>query len=191
LGKAQIVLVPMEKPLKEARMAEKKIVRSMNDLVLGVLSIVLGIYLLTSKNIVKNDVATGAGGPFAQAGTYVDLLAGILLVLAVVLVVKSFNFKKSDNVTGFTFLWNKEIVITAISLILYTILLPIIGFTITTLALLLLLVSVFSAKEITRGERKLTKAEKKKVLLLAVVFSLVMLLVIYVVFSVLLKVTLP
>jgi hypothetical protein len=187
----QLAPIPGKRPFKEAWMSEKKIVRSMNDLVLGVLSIILAIYLLTSKNIVKNDVATGAGGPFAQAGTYVDLLAGILLILAAVLVIKSFNFKKTDNVTGFTFLWNKEIVITAISLILYTILLPIIGFTITTLALLLVLVTVFSTKEITRGERKLTKAERKKVLLLSVVFSLVMLLVIYVVFSVLLKVTLP
>ncbi len=172
-------------------MAGKKLVRSMNDLVLGVASSALGVYLLTSKNIIKNDVATAAGGPFAQAGTYVDLLAGILIALAVILIVKSFNFKQSENVTGFTFLWNKEIVITAISLIMYTIFLPIIGFTITTFVLLLLLVSIFSIKEITRGERKLTRTEMKKVLLLAVIFSVVMLLMIFVVFSVFLKVTLP
>lgn len=172
-------------------MAGKKLIKSMNNLVLGVFSIALGIYLLTSKKIVANDIATGAGGRFAQAGTYVHLLAMILIGLAAILIIKSFNFKKSDDTTGFVFLWNKEIVITALSLIVYTYLLPRIGFTFSTFPLLFILVFVFSTKETTKGERKLTRQEVKKLLLLALLFSLAMLLVIYLVFSVLLKVTMP
>jgi hypothetical protein len=172
-------------------MATKKIVRSMNDLVLGIGTFILSIYLLTSKNIISSDIATGAGGRFAQAGTYVDLLAYILIILSVVLIVKAFNWAKREDTTGFIFLLNKEIVISVLAMVAYTWLLPRLGFTLTTLPFLFGLVILFSAKEITKGERKLTKAELKKVLLLATIFSVGMLLIVFLVFSVILKVTMP
>lgn len=172
-------------------MATRKLIKSMNNLVLGVLSVALGIYLLTSDHIVSNDIATGAGGRFAQAGTYVDLLAMVLIGLAVILIVKSFNFTRSEETTGFIFHWNKEILITAVALVVYTFLLPRLGFTFTTFPLLFLLVAVFAAKEVTKGERKLTRQERRKILLLASVFSVAMLVVVFLVFTVLLKTTLP
>ena len=59
----------------------KKIIRSTNDLLLAVLMGGLSIFLLLSKKIITG-VENGLGGMWAQASTYIHLLAGILLAMA-------------------------------------------------------------------------------------------------------------
>ena len=60
----------------------KKIIRSTNDLLLAVLMGGLSIFLLLSKKIITG-VENGLGGMWAQASTYIHLLAGILLAMAI------------------------------------------------------------------------------------------------------------
>ena len=55
----------------------KKIIRSTNDLLLAVLMGGLSIFLLLSKKIITG-VENGLGGMWAQASTYIHLLAGAL-----------------------------------------------------------------------------------------------------------------
>lgn len=55
----------------------KKIIRSTNDLLLAVLMSGLSIFLLLSKKIITG-VENGLGGMWAQASTYIHLLAGAL-----------------------------------------------------------------------------------------------------------------
>ena len=60
----------------------KKIIRSTNDLLLAVLMGGLSIFLLLSKKIITG-VENGLGDIWAQASTYIHLLAGILLAMAI------------------------------------------------------------------------------------------------------------
>ena len=60
----------------------KKITLSTNDLLLAVLMGGLSIFLLLSKKIITG-VENGLGGMWAQASTYIHLLAGILLAMAI------------------------------------------------------------------------------------------------------------
>ena len=57
----------------------KKVIRSTNDLLLAVLMGAASIFLLTSDKVITG-VENGLGGAWAQASTYIHLLAGILLV---------------------------------------------------------------------------------------------------------------
>ena len=70
----------------------KKIIRSTNDLLLAVLMGGLSIFLLLSKKIITG-VENGLGGMWAQASTYIHLLAGILLAMAILQLIYAIDFR--------------------------------------------------------------------------------------------------
>ena len=105
-------------------MSKPKLLKNVNDFILGCLMLVLGLYIFLSKGIIKNNVATNTGGMFARADVYIRMLAGLIAFLAFLLIIKSFNYKKSQDIKGFRFVMNKEIALTALSLIVYTLVLP-------------------------------------------------------------------
>lgn len=64
--------------LKGEKRIYEKVIRSTNDLLLAILMAGVSIFLLSSDKIITG-VENGLGGFWAQASSYITLLAGILL----------------------------------------------------------------------------------------------------------------
>lgn len=167
----------------------KKVIRSTNDLVLAVLMGGLSIFLLTSKKIITG-VENGLGGVWAQASTYIHLVAGIMLALAILQLLYAVNFKKDGAHQKLAIPISREIVITAIALVLYALLLPVLTFFPCTLVLLIVLCGTFAMKE-NQGESEQSGKLSKKQVISIVIYSMVLTIVLWVVFTQLLKCVLP
>lgn len=167
----------------------KKVIRSTNDLLLAVLMGALSIFLLTSDKVITG-VENGLGGAWAQASTYIHLLAGILLALSVLQLIYAINFKGDGEHQKLRIPISKEIVITAVALVLYALLLPTLTFFPCTLALLIVLCGTFAMKE-NQGDPELKGKLPKKQVVTIIIYSAVLTVVLWVVFTQLLKCVLP
>ena len=172
-------------------MSKPKLIKNVNDFILGCLMLSLGLFIFLNKGIIKNNVVSNTGGLFARADVYIRMIAALIAFFAFLLIIKSINYTKSKEVKGFTFVMNKEIALTALSLVVYTFVLPKIGFTITTSVLMFFLVFMLSVRELTGGERKLTRKELHKLLLVSAIYTVFLVIAVYLVFSKLLGVILP
>ena len=167
----------------------KKLFKSKNDLLLAVLMTGLGAFLLFSDQTVTGK-SHGLGGFWAQASTYINMLAALLLALGVIQLLASIDFKGTDDCSPLRIPLNREIVITGTTLVLYALLLPKLTFFPCTLALCAILCGVFQMKENSGGESGSRKLSKKQ-LIVTVIYSLVLTVALYVVFTKLLKCVLP
>ena len=127
----------------------KKFIRSSNDLLLSILMGAVAAFLLTNQKIIIG-VENGLGGMWAQASTYIHLLAGILLAMAILQLIYAIDFKGAAEHKKLHIPVSKEIVITAAALVLYALLLPVLTFFPCTLALNI----VLCATKGKRGERR-------------------------------------
>lgn len=166
----------------------KKAIRSTNDLVLAVLMGAASIFLLTSDHIITG-VENGLGGIWAMASTYIKLLAMILLALSVLQLIYSINFKGAEH-EKLHIPISKEIVITAIALVLYALLLPTLTFFPCTLALSIVLCGTFAMKE-NQSDPELNGKLPKKQVVGIIIYSVVLTVVLWLVFTQLLKCVLP
>lgn len=167
----------------------KKLIKSTNDLLLSLLMGGIGIFLLVNKSIIKGK-SNGMGGYWAQADTYIRLLAVMLLALAVLQLLYAIDFKLSDEHKPLNIPINREIVITACCLILYALLLPKLTFFPCTLAMNIILCGTFQMKEnsgVGDGSRKLST----KQIIANLIYSVLLTLALWVVFTKLLKCVLP
>ena len=167
----------------------KKAIRNTNDLLLAVLMAGVSIFLLTSDKIITG-VENGLGGFWAQARTYIRLLAMILLALSVLPAIYAFNFKKDGEHQKLRIPVSKEIIITAVALVLYALLLPVLTFFPCTLALNIVLCGTFAMKE-NQGDPELKGKLPKKQVIAIVIYSVVLTVVLWVLFTQLLKCVLP
>ena len=167
----------------------KKAIRNTNDLLLAVLMAGVSIFLLTSDKIITG-VENGLGGFWAQASTYIRLLAMILLALSVLQAIYAFNFKKDGEHQKLRIPVSKEIIITAVTLVLYALLLPVLTFFPCTLALNIVLCGTFAMKE-NQGDPELKGKLPKKQVIAIVIYSVVLTVVLWVLFTQLLKCVLP
>ena len=167
----------------------KKAIRNTNDLLLAVLMAGVSIFLLTSDKIITG-VENGLGGFWAQASTYIRLLAMILLALSVLQAIYAFNFKKHGEQQKLRIPVSKEIIITAVALVLYALLLPVLTFFPCTLALNIVLCGTFAMKE-NQGDPELKGKLPKKQVIAIVIYSVVLTVVLWVLFTQLLKCVLP
>lgn len=167
----------------------KKAIRSTNDLLLALLMGGASIFLLTSQKIITG-VENGLGGPWAQASTYIHLLAGILLALSALQLISAINFKGDGEHKKLNIPLSREILITAAALVLYALLLPVLTFFPCTLALNIVLCGVFAMKE-NEGDPELKGKLPKKQMLAVVIYSVVLTIVLWVLFTQILKCVLP
>ena len=167
----------------------KKAIRSTNDLLLALLMGGVSVFLLTSKKIITG-VENGLGGTWAQASTYIHLLAGILLALSVLQLIYAINFKSGGAHQKLRIPISREIVITAAALVLYALLLPVLTFFPCTLALNIVLCGTFAMKE-NQGDPELKGKLPKKQLIAVVIYSVVLTIVLWVLFTQILKCVLP
>ncbi len=167
----------------------KKVIRSTNDLVLAAVMGVLSIFLLTSKHIITG-VENGLGGMWAQASTYIHLLAGIMLGLCILQLIYAIKFKQDGEHQAIAIPISKEIVITAVALVLYALLLPVLTFFPCTLVLNIVLCGTFAMKENQGDPEKAGKLPKKQ-LVAIIVYSVALTVALWVVFTQLLRCILP
>ena len=169
-----------------------KFVKKTNDFVIGLALLALGCYVLFTDNVVFGNVMQTSGGPLVHPVVYVRLIGGILTFLAAILVLRSINWRRSANVESFRFLLTPHIALTIGALLLYIFLLPRIGFAISTFVLNFFLTCLFLHRERT-GEG-MPPLERKKIirtLIQVAVFSVLLLIVIFILFTRVLFVDLP
>ena len=166
----------------------KKIIKSTNDLLLALIMGGLSIFLLVSDKTVTGKT-NGMGGFWAQASTYIAILSALMLGMSVLQLIYAINFKgDASKFSKLNIPINREIVITAIALVLYALLLPTLTFFPCTLALTVILTGTFMMKENSgTGDRKLSK----KQIVTAVVYSAILTVALYLIFTYLLKCVLP
>jgi len=175
-------------------MADKpKPIRSVNDLIIGIALFLLGVYILFTKHVMQGTADTGAGGILVRPDVYVRVIGGGIALFSLILSLKAINFKKSERTTGFKFAMNKEVAFTVAALILYVFLLPLITFFPSTFLLLFFLNFIYMRKEIgdEPTEEKPGRKTAARRAAVAAVYSVLLTILVYVVFSYVLKVALP
>jgi hypothetical protein len=169
-----------------------KLVKSPNDCLIGVALLAIGIYVMLTDKVVQGEVVTGNGGVFVRPDIYVRMLGGCLAFFAAILVLKSFNWKRSKNTKKFTFVITREIILTLVALIAYVFLLNIIHFFAATFLLTFFLTAMFFKKEMSALEtEKPAKNIMMRRLIVMAVYSAVLTIAVYLLFSNVLNVALP
>ena len=164
-------------------------IKSMNDLVAGILLALGGLWLMLSKNITEGRILQSQRQGILQADTYIRMLGGIVLFLAILMVVRSINFKKETETEPFQFHITKESFLTFAALLGFILLLHPLGFAVTTFLFSTFIVVIYMLKE-AKG-KGLSRQRIFYKMIFACVFSLVLVVVVYLVFARGLMVTLP
>ena len=173
-------------------MMQIKPIKNVNDFVIGLALLVLGCYVLFTDKVVFGNVMKTSGGPLVHPVIYVRLLGGILTFLSVVLVLKSLNWSRKAVFVPFRFFITRYISWTVVALILYTFLLPRTGFAVSTFLLNFFLTCLFLHREKTGdGKPPLTKKEIIRSLINVTIYSILLLIFIFILFTKVLYVDLP
>jgi hypothetical protein len=167
----------------------KKVIRSSNDLLLAGLMGCVSLFLLLHKGIITG-VENGLGGYWAQASSYIHLLAGVLLGLSVLQLIFALNFKGVGEHKGLSIPVSKEVIITAAALILYALLLPVLTFFPCTLVLNMVLCGTYAMKE-NEGNPDCKGKLPKKQLVSIVIYSVILTIILWLLFTELLNCVLP
>ncbi|MGH4039098.1 MAG: tripartite tricarboxylate transporter TctB family protein [Sphaerochaeta sp.] len=172
--------------MKEGKLTIKK----RNDFVLGILMLLIGLYVMFAKNTVSHISKNGLGGFWARPDVYMKGLAGGIVLLSVILLIQSIGFVKNKNeVKPFKFYINIEILISTVLLFIYTLVLSKVGFFICTFLLVIALVNLFSYKRLLTAENP--KKERNKLFILSIIYSLILVIVMYYVFTYAFGISLP
>jgi hypothetical protein len=164
-------------------------IKNMNDFIGGILLGAVSVFLMVSKHIVEGRLVTGKGGTFVRADTYIKMLGGLMFFLAFIMVIRSINFKRTAETKGFTFTITKESLLTIVALLIYTVVLKLMGFALTTFLFSFFIVCLYMRKE-NQG-KELSRRQIIKKVIVAGVFSVILVGVVYVLFSKVLMVVLP
>jgi hypothetical protein len=173
-------------------MSGRKPIRNVNDCIIGIALLALGVYVLTTNDIVQGNIATSAGGPLVRPDVYVRLIGGCMAFFAAILVIKAINFSGTAETRGFHFVISRETVLTVAGLIVYTLLLSLIGFAVSTFLLIFFLTCLYIRKEKSgAGKAVLTGKTPRWDLGIALVYSVLLDMAVYLLFSRVLHVALP
>ena len=165
--------------------------KSMNDFFAVIIMGSLGLFLCISDKIIQGGLPDlpAAGGILVRADMYIRLIGGIFILLSALLFLKNLSFSKSVETKALVFPVTSQGVLTLVSLIVYTLLLRIIGFALDTFLLSFFLVFLYMKKE--NADKIITRPILMRMIILSTVFSLVLVGVVYVIFGLVLYVSLP
>ena len=169
----------------------KNSIRHVNDFILAIAMIAFSLFLLFCPGITTAIPILAQGGFFTRADTYIRMLAVILLISAAALLVRSLTASPTDGKGKFYFLLDNTISLTVAALIAYTLLLPKIGFFITSFVMIVLLNLLYCFREKSRKRKEYSRRELCSMLLSAAVYALILMLILWLVFAKLLGVRLP
>ena len=164
-------------------------IRNMNDFVIGLLLLAGGLWLMLSDNITEGRILQSQRQGFLQADTYIKLLGGLVVLLAFLMVIRSINFSRDKETQAFSFHISKESFLTFIALILFIIFLRPLGFSITTFLFTFSTACIYLFKE-TKNKGLSRREMIKKIIILAV-FSVILVVTVYLIFARVLMVVLP
>ncbi len=133
-------------------MSKKLTFKRCRDLILGILLLALGIFYTASAQSIRqgNKLIQRNVGTFAHARIIPTLLGILLIALAVVLIIQGFlRLKKEDTETGkkMSKVDMISIALTFAAMILYIILLPILGFMLSTMIYLFGQITILAPKD--------------------------------------------
>lgn len=170
----------------------KKIgIKHVNDFILAVAMLALSAFLIFYPDITTTIPKLAQGGFFTRADVYIRMLAVILLIASGVLLIRSLTLAPVGSGGRFHFLTAKSAVLTAAALIVYTLFLPWIGFFVSSFLMIVFLNLLYCFQEKNKGWKEYSKQESLHMLLSAMIYSLVLMLILWLVFSKLLGVRLP
>jgi len=121
----------------------------------------------------------------AQPNMYLKLWLAVLGILGVALLVRTLKKKPKEEMPP---IWDKLQIITALALAVYLLVLPKLGFLISTIIYLMLITSLYSIKMF---KEKKTKSQMAKCFAIWTLFSLISVFVVKFVFVQLLDITVP
>ena len=165
-------------------------IRHWNDFILGVLMIFVGLFLLFG-NLTNRPVSTGQGGWLARPDIWLRIMAVLMLVISVCLIIRALNLKKTEDVEAFRFHVDSTQIGTVVALILYSLLLPVFGFFITTFCATFYLVLLYSIKEKGLSFKTVPKGNRGKMILKSLIISAISLGIFWLIFGYLLAIQLP
>lgn len=169
---------------------KNKYIHNMNDFVLGLAFLALGLFCLLNPNI-ASETMHKLGGELAKASTYIRLLGWLITIAAVILIACSV-LVRGGEAKGIPFSITKEGFITAAALIVYCFVMPIISFFPATFILIMGLNLLYKRKENIAAEKQpVTRQEKLRSLLHSAVYSAVITVLFWLVFTQLLTAVLP
>ena len=167
-----------------------KSIKRKKECILGLVMIALSVFLLVYDKIVINMPAVDRGGYFNRPDVWIRFWALILMVVSVIIVIRAFK-PFPDGEEEKPFYVDRTILITSAGLVLYAWLMPILGFEIMTFLLTFLLHIMYVLREENKSFKDYTKKELMKKLGIGVIYSLIMVVALWVVFAIGLSVVLP
>lgn len=172
----------------------KHLIKNQNNFVLSIAMIALGLFLALDNSLAGKSVSN-LGGFWAQPDTYIKLLGGGLVIFSILLLISSLNFERSENVEKIHFTVTAEAIITAVALVVYCYLMPVITFFPATLLLVFGLNRLYLRKE--RSAEGSTDADSKnlqktiKSMLVSLLYSVCITAAMWLIFTKFLKAVLP
>ncbi len=164
-------------------------IKSMNDLIGGILLMLGGVWLMVSNGITEGRILQSQRNGVIQADTYIRMLGGLVVFLALLMCIRSINFSKQAETQPFHFQITKESLLTFVALIAFIVFLKPLGFALVTFLFTSFTVCLYMFKEV-KG-KGLSRRQIAGKIGFACVFSLVLVVVVYLVFAKGLLVTLP
>jgi hypothetical protein len=169
---------------------KSRFLKSVNDFVIGIALLGFGVFITCYKNIVRGRISESVGGYLVRPDVYVRMIGVLLIVCSLILVVKSINFRRSGETEGFRFVMTREVALTGLSLLLYAVSLEPAGFAVSTFLLTMFLTCLYMRKERMAAEPSSARLDRRS-LAIAAVYSVVMVIVVYLLFAKVLNVILP
>lgn len=172
----------------------KNYIKNQNNFVLSIAMILLGLFLALDDSIAGKSVSN-LGGFWAQPDTYIKMLGCGLIVFSTLLLITSLNFSHSEHIEKIHFTVTAEAIITAIALVAYCYLMPVISFFPATLLLIFGLNRLYLHKESTAEDNREAAAQSKKAqvksLFVSALYSVCITTAMWLIFTKFLKAVLP
>ena len=164
-------------------------IKNMNDFIGGMLLSVAGLWLMLSNNITEGRILRAHSQGIIRPDTYIRILGGLVLLLALIMVVRSINFKKAGETKALEFRISKESILTFAGLALFLIFLRPLGFAVVVFLFSFSIGCVYLLRE--TKDLGLSGREKIKKMIFIGIFSMVLVLAVYLIFGKVLLVQLP
>jgi hypothetical protein len=168
---------------------KSKKIKDMNGFFGGIVLMAGGAWLMLSNNITEGRILRAQAQGIVRPDTYIRMLGCLVLFLAFLMAVRSINFKKEAETKALGFQISRESLVTFIGLVLFLVLLKPLGFAVVTFLFCFTVSCVYMLKE-TKGIGLGRKDTAKRIIVLGI-FSLIMVLAVYLIFGKVLLVQLP
>ena len=165
-------------------------IKRKKEFILAVIMIVIGMFLILYDGIIMNLPAVDRGGYFNRPDVWIRFWALLLVIDSVVVLIRSI-VKEPEGGVEKPFYIDLTITLIALSLLLYIFLLPAIGFIPSTFLIVLFLNIMFVLRERRQKITEVPKPELLKMIGFSVLYSAVLVVVLYFVFAHGLKVVFP